>query len=167
MSSDFKADPELQKFATEAADKCVDFIQQKFGKTADFSDVFVSEVEGMLHLMHLQMGKAKPSEKDLQTISTFFGSYLGETYRRNHGGEWGISNNTPALSFGSGFCSYPWARVYRRLEMGEEDNVHHWYVGLLKYASGDNEDSSLPPPLPLKAQPETKKGFLARLFGRG
>lgn len=163
MSSDFKADLELQKFVTEAADKCVAFIQQKFGKTADFSDAFVPEIERMLGLMQLQMKKANPSEKDVQTISTFFGSYLGETYRRNHGGEWGISNDTPALSFGAGYCSYPWARVYKRLENGEEDNVHHWYAGMLQYASGETEVSA---PLPLKPQTEAKKGLLARLFGR-
>lgn len=166
MSSDFKADPELQKFATEAADKCVAFIQQKFGKTADFSDAFVPDIESMLSLMQLQMRKANPSEKDIQTISTFFGSYLGETYRRNHGGEWGISNDTPALSFGGGYCSYPWARVYKRLEKGEEDNVHHWYTGMRQYAAGETEGSSLQAPLPLKPQPEKKRGLFARLLGR-
>jgi hypothetical protein len=112
------------------------------------------------------MAAEKPSEKAIQNMATLFGSYLGETYRRNHGGEWGVSEDTPALSFGQRFCSYPWARVYKRLSNGEEDNVHHWYLGMIQYGinGGQPQVSSPtnPPPLPL---PPQKKGLFSKLFG--
>lgn len=173
-ANDFQPDAELQAVAIRGADLCVKFIHHKFAKTADYSEAFLPEVENILQLLHLSMPSAKPSEDDIEQFCSLFGSYLGETYRRNRGGEWGVSDgNTPTLSFGGGYKSFPWARVYKRLTNGEEDNVHHWYLGMVQYASGAGASpspgtSSTPPPLPSSAKPPappTKKGFFSKLFG--
>ena len=166
VAGDFIPDPKLQMLATESANFCVKFIRHKFGKEADYSEGFVPEVETILQLLHLSMPASKPTEDDIQQFCTMFGSYLGETYRRNRGGEWGVSDgNTPTLNFGGGYNSFPWARVYKRLINGEEDNVHHWYLAMIQYASGSPEASSAPPPLPTVTPLPPKKGFLSRLFG--
>ncbi len=166
-ADDFRPDPELQIVATRSADLCVNFIRHKFGKDADYSETFLPEVENILQLLHLSMPAQKPSEDDIEQFCAMFGSYLGETYRRNRGGEWGVSDgNTPTLNFGGGFNSFPWARVYKRLNNGEEDNVHHWYLGMIQYSSGSPGSSPAPPPLPKTPAPlPQKKGFLSRLFG--
>lgn len=168
---DFKPDPELQAVATSSADLCVKFIQHKFGKSADYSEAFLPEVDNILQVLHLSLATAKPSEDDIQQFCRMFGSYLGETYRLNRGGEWGVSDGrTPTLSFGGGFRSFPWARVYKRLVHGEENNVHHWYLGMIKYGSegGSVPQKSpvLPPPLPESppSSPKTR-GFFSKLFG--
>ena len=167
----FQADPELQQVATRSADFCVKFIQHKFGKNADYSEAFVPEIENILHLLHLSMPASKPSEDDIEQFCSMFGSYLGETYRRNRGGAWGVSDGrTPTLSFGGGFKSFPSARVYKRLINGEEDNVHHWYLGMIQYGSGgastQNTPPSTPPPLPQSPSTAPKeKGFFSKLFG--
>lgn len=172
MPSDFTPDPELQTVASRSAEICVMFIKQKFGKTADYSEAFLPEVENILGILHSSMPASKPSEDDIQQFCTMFGSYLGETYRKNRGGEWGVSNgNTPTLSFGGGYQSFPWARVYKRLLNGDEDNVHHWYLGMIKYAADGELSppalSATPPPLPgASSPPPAKKSFLGRLFGK-
>ena len=173
LSENFKPDPELQVVATRGAELCTKFIRAKFGKNADYSEAFLPEVESILQLLHLSMPASKPSEDDIEQFCTMFGSYLGETYRRNRGGEWGVSDgNTPTLSFGGGYKSFPWARVYKRLINGEEDNVHHWYLGMVQYASNGGASpspsgSGSPPPLTNSSTPPTlpqKKGFFSRLF---
>ena len=166
-STDFTPDPELQAVATRSAQLCVMFIKQKFGKTADYSEAFLPDVENILGLLHVSIPASKPSEDDIEQFCTMFGSYLGETYRHNRGGEWGVSDgNTPTLSFGGGYKSFPWARVHKRLINGDEDNVHHWYLGMVQYAAGDGSSPATPPPLPKAPPPPEKKSFLGRLFGK-
>lgn len=122
MSNDaFTADPQLQHVAGQAAEKCVAFLKQKFGKSLDYSDKSVEDVEAVLTLLHRSMPVEKPSPDDIEDFAMLFGSYLGETYRRNHGGQWGLSNGMPALAIGSGYTSYPWSRVFKRLTNGEEE----------------------------------------------
>lgn len=170
---EFQADPELEQVAIQSADFCVKFIRHKFGKNADYSEAFLPEVENILALLHLSMPASKPSEADIEQFCSMFGSYLGETYRRNRGGEWGVSQgSTPTLSFGGGLKSFPWARVYNRLHNGDEDNVHHWYLGMVGYAANGLGAPLSPPPLPQPPPPlpplpplPQKKGFFARLFG--
>ena len=170
MPSDFTPDPELQSVATRSAELCVSYLKSKFGKTADYSEAFVAEVENVLALLHLSMRAAKPSAGDIEQFCSMFGSYLGETYRRNRGGVWGVSEgNTPTLSFGGEYKSFPWARVYKRLLNGGEDNVLHWYQAMIQYAAEGNPAPSaapaIPPPLPTSTPPAQKKSFLRRLFG--
>lgn len=169
-SKEFTPDPKLQETATRSAELCVKFIGHKFGKTADYSEAFLSEIENILGLLHASMPVFKPSEDDLEQFSAMLGSYLGETYRRNRGGEWGVSDdNTPTLDFGGGYRSYPWASVYNRLVNGDEDNVHHWYMGMIQYANGSPSSTTCaaPPPLPSATPPKSpdRKGFFSRLFG--
>lgn len=69
-------------------------------------------------------------------FAKFFGSYIGEVYRRNHGGEWGIVNLNEKKFFGfrtkSGTMFWPWARVSNRIVDGAENNVLHYYRVLLE-----------------------------------
>lgn len=144
MDSTFTPDPQLQQVATEAAEKCAAFLQETFGKSPDYSDRFVSQVEDVMNLLHLDLCASKPPESVVQDVATMFGSYLGETFRRCHGGEWGLSNGSPALSAPTGLVCYPWMRAFKRLKSGFEDNVLHWYHHLVEHGT----NSYGPPPLP-------------------
>lgn len=54
------------------------------------------------------------------------GAYLGETLRRNYGGEWAVENEITVLNI-SGFKIFPSSKVYKRLTNGPEDNVAFYY----------------------------------------
>lgn len=150
--TDFTPDAKLQAMVPHTAEGCVRFLQSKFGKTADYSDAFVAEVEAILELLWLQKPIFKPSQEDVEEFATLFGSYLGETYRRNHGGEWGTTNGKAvALRTRSGIVCYPWGRVLKRLTNGAEDNVHHWYLVLIRYETEGMPTT--PPPLPAARPP--------------
>jgi len=150
MNSTFIPDPQLQEVATFAAEKCATFLAQKFGKKPDYSDQFVAEVEDVMNLLHIDLPTSKPPEDVVQDMATIFGSYLGETFRRNQGGQWGISNGIPALRTPQGIECYPWMRAWKRLTNGDEDNVLHWYQYLLKH---DPSPSGPPNASPKKERP--------------
>ena len=140
----------------QTAEKCVNFLAQKFGKSPDYSDNFVAQVEDVLNLLHLDLTRSKPSDDVVQDMATIFGSYLGESFRRSHGGEWGIADGSPALRTPSGVVCFPWLRVLKRLRNGFEDNVLHWYQYLLKEGGSKSPAKSWPsfgpPPLPPQAR---------------
>ena len=150
---DFVADPQLQIVVTQAAAKCVEFVKLKFGKTLDYSDESVNEIESVLAVLHQSIPAEKPSQEDIQDYATLFGSYLGETYRKNHGGEWGIGSGTVALGIGSGYLAFPWARAFKRLTHGEEDGVDAWYYGMIQYGASGEKQAAAPPPLPVAPPP--------------
>ena len=157
-NDDFIADPQLQQVAEQAAEGCVAFLKQKFEKSLDYSDKSVEDIEAVLTLLHAGMAAERPSQDDIEEFAMIFGSYLGETYRRNHGGQWGLASGMPALAIGSGYTGYPWSRVFKRLTNGEEDEVCGWYDHMIQYgASGDTgprvvpaPQASAPPPPPAK-----------------
>lgn len=65
-----------------------------------------------------------------------FGSYVGEVYRRNHGGEWGIvtlgGERYPGMQTASRTDFWPWGRAFDRITKGPEDDIAAYYSSLLK-----------------------------------
>jgi hypothetical protein len=85
----------------------------------------------MLDQLHKQVPESKSSPEKIQTFSKMLGSYIGEVYRKNYGGEWelvemngstvpGIQNPKEETTF------WPWIRVRNRINNGSEDNVWHY-----------------------------------------
>lgn len=157
ISKHFKSDPKLAAFAAQTAKTCAAYLQAKFGQVADYSDASVAGVESALALLWLEIPNAKPSQEDIEEFASMFGCYLGETHRRNRGGEWGTGDGgAVSLRTRSGTICYPWARVLKRLTNGPEDNVLHWYQYLKQHDSQGVQPPPLPgvpPPLPAVPPP--------------
>jgi hypothetical protein len=73
------------------------------------------------------------STEDVDYQTRLWGSYFGEVVRKTLGGEWELSPNpgggasaVPALVI-RGSRLYPLMKVYRRLTMGPEENLSHFY----------------------------------------
>jgi hypothetical protein len=99
----------------------------QFGFTLDYSEASVQSLETILANIHLSEDK----ESMEQAVKTW-GSYLGEVVRRSFGGDWelvqppGKAAAVPTLVIG-GSQLYPLMKVYRRLTMGEPENVWKFY----------------------------------------
>jgi len=101
MSNPFTPDIRLQQLALTQSEVCVRQIASKFGGQADYSDAAVVAREAALNMLRLHIPIGKPSQQQIAGFASIFGSYLGETYCRNHGGIWGTQDGGVALRTGS------------------------------------------------------------------
>lgn len=93
----------------------------------DWTDASIEQVERILGKMHGTIPVQKPSEEVIWNFAKGFGSYTGEVFRKNHGGEWGMitdgGNTFPGLRWNAHTLFWPWGRVHKRLVEGDENNV--------------------------------------------
>jgi hypothetical protein len=87
---EFKDDPKIQQVAEAYALDAVDFARENFRLTLDWTDASVAKVESMLDDFDRTRGKSGASDDVIAQFAKMFGSYIGETYRKNHGGAWGM-----------------------------------------------------------------------------
>jgi hypothetical protein len=134
----FSPDPKIQKIAEAYSLDAVDFSAKQFGIKLDWSDASIANVEKALAQMSSSYVSTspKPTDEQVMSFAKAYGSYLGEVYRRNHGGEWGMvtlgGSRFPGLRITSGSSFWPWGRVFNRITKGTEDNIADYYAALLK-----------------------------------
>lgn len=137
-SQSFVADPNIQKIAEAYALDAVDLAKNQFGVKLDWSDASIEDVEQILMKMHASYAATtpRPPQEKVMSFSKGFGSYVGEVYRRNHGGEWGMisldGQTFPGLRTKAGTNFWPWGRVANRIKDGDENNVFDYYRLLLQ-----------------------------------
>jgi hypothetical protein len=137
-SQSFSPDPKIEQMAQAYAQDAVDFSAKQFAIKLDWSDASIANVEGVLAQMNSSYAATapKPTDEQVMSFAKGFGSYVGEVYRRNHGGEWGMftigENRFPGLQTASGTNFWPWARAFKRITEGSEDNIADYYGALLK-----------------------------------
>lgn len=162
MEDGFAADAKVQKVAEAYALDAVDFARDRFHLPLDWTDVSVQHIETILARFHDEMASAKPSEETILQFAKIFGSYVGEVFRRNHGGRWGMvtvgADTVPGIEADKNAGRFwPWGKVRNRLVNGVEDNVWHYYRHLAaEYGRG---------PIPPTAPPKTARRWWSRLRG--
>ena len=131
MQAGFQNDPNVLKIAEAYSLDAVDIAARNFKLKLDWSEASIERVEEMLGVLHEQLGAAKPAEETIWTFAKAFGSYIGEVFRKHHGGEWGIiqlgADRFPGIQDKNGAHFWPWSRVQKRLVAGSENNVWHYY----------------------------------------
>jgi hypothetical protein len=134
----FTPDVNVQKVADAYAQDAVDMAKKQFNITLDWSDASIANVEKILTMMHTSFitTTPRPTEEQAMSFAKGFGSYIGEVYRRNHGGEWGIvslnGQKFPGLQTKSSVNFWPWGRALNRIMQGPENNVADYYRALLE-----------------------------------
>lgn len=112
------------------ADDAVQAAQDRFGFQLDYSPESIRSLETIL----AGVGASPDlSEKDkVEEQVRVWGGYLGEVVRRQWNGAWdliqypGRAEAMPALTI-SGSQIYPLMKIYRRLTVGESENVWKFY----------------------------------------
>jgi len=133
----FSADAKIAAVTGAYALDAVDHAKANFGVALDWSDRSIAKVETILARLHADYVKSKAQIPDdaIATMAKGYGSYIGEVYRRNHGGEWGMMTldglDFPAVKARNGTAFWPIGRVTNRIKNGSGDNVAFYYRGLL------------------------------------
>ena len=134
----FTPDANVQKVAGAYAQDAVDMAKKQFNISLDWSDASIANVEKALAMMHSSFitTNPRPTEEQAMSFAKGYGSYIGEVYRRNHGGEWGIvdlnGQKFPGLQTKTGVNFWPWGRALNRIMQGPENNVADYYRALLE-----------------------------------
>lgn len=116
----------MQSYAADA----VRIAQDRFGFALDYSDGSVESLETILSSI---AGSLNPSDSSaIEQEVKLWGAYLGEVVRRRWDGAWdlisypGRAAAVPTLIV-AGSQLYPLMKVYRRLTMGDAENVWKFY----------------------------------------
>lgn len=147
--------PTVQDMMAAYARDAVDLARNTFGETLDFSEGSVPAVERCLGRLHDALPKGffgrlfrrGPSEDEMRMVTRTFGGYLGEVYRRHHGGDWILetppmaSEPFPTVATPSGIHFFPTAKAFKRIMNGPEDNVCFYYFVLTRYIGKDQGPS--------------------------
>ncbi|MDE3200845.1 MAG: hypothetical protein KGN79_07980 [Acidobacteriota bacterium] len=113
----------MEGYARAAADCARDEFKQKL----DFTSDSIEALDDVL------VNVSNSPELDLEFEVKLWGSYLGEVLRRRYAGSWemtpypgGIAA-VPAVEV-RGSRLFPLVKVYRRLTVGEEDDLQSFYA---------------------------------------
>jgi hypothetical protein len=119
--------PDLGAMMEGYAQAAVEVARSEFRQTLDFSADSINALDEILVLL------SESVEIDLDFESRMWGSYLGEVLRRRYAGSWemtqypGGEHAVPAVDV-RGSRLFPLMKVYRRLTMGEEEDLPGFFT---------------------------------------
>jgi hypothetical protein len=132
----FTPDENIQRISEAYSLDACDFFRDHLSITLDWSDGSIRDVESVMERFHQEAAGARPSQDHVMQFSKMFGSYVGEVYRRNHGGIWGWveadGQRFPGMRDDkSDTMFWPVGRAQKRLIEGAENNMWDYYNALL------------------------------------
>ena len=132
----FTPDEKIQKIVAAYSLDAVDFAGDKFNIKLDWSDASIRQIETILDTFHRDLGNSHPTEEQITQIAKIFGSYIGEVFRKNHGGQWGMvelnGQRLPGMQSLAGTLFWPLIRARNRMVNGDGENVWDYYQELIK-----------------------------------
>lgn len=132
----FEPDASVQAMVEACGLDMVDFAKAQFDIDLDWSEASITHLEEVADALHHAMATDAPSDADVDVMHNMLGSYLGEVYRRSHGGEWGIVTLETKSFYGmrsadSQHVFWPMGKALARLRDGSENNLLVYYRGLI------------------------------------
>ncbi|MGB6973458.1 MAG: hypothetical protein WBD67_02115 [Terracidiphilus sp.] len=121
-----RAFPDLDAMMDGYARAAVDLARATFHRPLDFTPDSIEALDEILVLL------ADSPDIDLDFESRLWGSYLGEVLRRRYAGGWEMTPYPggvaalPAIEV-RGSRLFPLMKVYRRLTIGEEEDMRSFY----------------------------------------
>jgi hypothetical protein len=118
----------------ETATSAVRLAEEHFGVGLDYSPESLQALDEAIGSREF-IEEAELDEGDVDVTTLTLGAYVGEVVRRNLGGSWKISDDTPSPRLvGIGGIAWldPMARVEKRLLEGEEASLWAWYLAIEK-----------------------------------
>ncbi|HEY1984842.1 MAG TPA: hypothetical protein VGG85_05510 [Terracidiphilus sp.] len=119
--------PDLGAMMEGYAQAAVELARTEFEQNLDFSADSVDALDDILVVV------GESPERDLDYEVRLWGSYLGEVLRRRYAGGWEMTQYpggtvaVPAVDV-RGSRLFPLMKVYRRLTVGEEEDLRSFYA---------------------------------------
>jgi hypothetical protein len=119
--------PDLGSMMEGYARAAAEFGKREFKQKLDFTSDSIDGLDEILVLV------SESPELDVDFESRLWGSYLGEVLRRRYAGSWEMTQYpggmvaVPSVDV-RGSRLFPLMKVYRRLTVGEEEDLHTFYA---------------------------------------
>lgn len=119
--------PDLGAMMEGYAKGAVETARTQYRHTLDFSDASIDTLDEILVLV------SESPDHDVDYEVRLWGSYLGEIIRQRYAGGWEMTQYpggtvaVPAVDV-RGSRLFPLMKVYRRLTMGEEEDLRSFYA---------------------------------------
>jgi hypothetical protein len=119
--------PDLGAMMEGYAQAAAELGRREFRQTLDFTAESIDGLDEILILV------GESPERDLDFEVRLWGSYLGEVLRRRYAGSWEMTQYpggavaVPAVEL-RGSRLFPLMKVYRRLTVGEEEDLHTFFT---------------------------------------
>ena len=119
--------PDLGSMMEGYARAAAEFARQEFKQKLDFTSESIDGLDEILVLV------GESPELDVDFEARLWGSYLGEVLRRRYAGSWEMTQYpggvkvVPSVDV-RGSRLFPLMKVYRRLTVGEEEDLRAFYA---------------------------------------
>jgi len=128
----FTPDQSVARKARDRAQEMVQFATVELGLKLDWSDASIEDIEALSGQLHGDLRRERAALGDVEKLVQLLGSYVGEVFRRNHGGEWGMvdirGKHVIALKPAHGSAvMWPVERIKQRIRVGAVNNVWAYY----------------------------------------
>lgn len=137
--------PTVNDMMESYAQDAVDFAQNNFKITLDYSPESIEYIEKIAAQLEASIPKSKfarlfkkgPSDEEIDQVCKMLGGYIGEVYRRERNGEWGFNQDVAPgnlvieLKCGD-LAMFPPAKVHKRLVNGAEDNLQSYFTVMVE-----------------------------------
>lgn len=131
------SEPSPNQIMAAYAANAVSFAQSHYDVSLDFSLESIKALESLANrLFHTRpkgfiakLFRKQPSDNDVETVCKMLGSYLGEVYRQNKGGEWQINHEQQAIGLLDGeIWIFPLAKVFMRITSGKKHDLNEYFA---------------------------------------
>ena len=134
----FKADSTVPEIAEAYYQDCIQMVKGQFQLDLDGSDESIKHIEFVLDNLSEHVRANGMDKNRVYNFAKMFGFYIGEVYKRNHGGvTWGnvMIDGTEYYALGKSKDNSPFfwpvLNVMKRLYKGKEANIHQYYSAIV------------------------------------
>src|SRR4051794_33489862 len=134
----FVPNAKAEQAAINHAREAVKVAAERYGITLDWSEDSIREADRLLARIHHVVSARVPLPEDTEGATVFgnaYGCYVGEVFRKYHGGGWGIARyfpeDVPVLQVGTGGAIIsPCTQARARITNGDGENLWGYYEAL-------------------------------------
>ena len=136
----FTTDDDAARAAAHYAQDMVRFAAVELNLKLNWSDASIAQIEEVTSELHADLRRERGAISDVDTLVQMLGSYVGEVYRRNHGGKWGFAaangKRLMVIKAEDGnSLLWPIERIRQRLRSGGSNNVWVYYQSRIALAN--------------------------------
>ena len=130
-------DPRINEIFAAYSRDMIDFAKRGYQITLDSSPDSIELIEDIAERIHRslprsyiqKLWKKDISDEEFDAVCKMLGGYVGEVYRANHGGNWGINEEweTYGIILDDGAWIFPIAKAAKRVRNGSDDSLLAFY----------------------------------------